>query len=97
MKTIYISVDDVFDILSDCAKDKGFHLVDDYYGDQSRWTATHFIVFKKDESFFRFYYEEALTEYQESYYPTETEKGIPCKEVVAKEKVITIWEDVKSV
>lgn len=44
------------------------HLISDKYVDHTRWCVVHEIIFKENDKFWRFYYDEGATECQETEY-----------------------------
>lgn len=60
----------------------------------SRWSENHEIIFANDGKFYKTYYSQGLTEYQdESPFENDGEE-IECIEVELTEKLVKVWQEV---
>lgn len=68
------------------------NVVQDNIIGKRRWSVDHECIFKHDGKFYRTTYEVGATEYQDGQPYQDAGDEIECKEVFAKEKVITVYE-----
>jgi hypothetical protein len=65
--------------------------IKDTITDTSRWSEHHEIIFAHDGKFYKTYYSQGLTEYQEEY-AWDNQEEIECYEVELVEKIVKVWQ-----
>lgn len=70
-----------------------YSAIKDKITDTSRWSEHHEIIFNYDGKFYRTYYSQGLTEYQDEAPFENSPDEIECTEVELVEKTIKIWQD----
>lgn len=66
--------------------------------DQGRWNTSYYVVFKYEDKYYGVSYSRGSTEYQDNgiEFYDETKDGVECTEVHQVEKIVKVWETVKS-
>lgn len=68
-------------------------IVSDTITDTGRWSVHHELIFKLDDKVWRTRYSVGATESQDES-PWEYEAEVSCQQVIAVEKLVTVWADV---
>ena len=65
--------------------------IEEIQGEDRRWSRRSFVIFKRDEKFYRIYWEEALTENQDhEFEDQEAEEVKPIEETIVVKKWVKV-------